>query len=225
MSVILMSTGLDGAQGVMPTLTDEVTTHQARNLALAKAKLAACISQTLPGLPFIYYGEELGMTGRRYRNDDIARRDCFPWATTPGIPTTFWTQQTGKIEPGQNSLTVPLSLQLVDKDSLVNLYRGLALLRQKSPAIRRGKLIAMSQESLPGFQNSSILAWLREDPAQRVLVVHNLGMEPFYTLIPHGITLKAIWTSIDPLNSAASSLQSGEELTVPALASAVFELL
>ncbi|PKK92543.1 MAG: hypothetical protein CVV61_09205, partial [Tenericutes bacterium HGW-Tenericutes-6] len=55
---------------------------------LEKLGLASRIALTLPGSPFIYYGDELGMKGYRYEGDDIPgfgkvydeyRRQPFIW--------------------------------------------------------------------------------------------------------------------------------------------------
>ncbi|MCE5256224.1 MAG: hypothetical protein LLF89_05175 [Spirochaetaceae bacterium] len=225
MSLILRGVGLDGAAGgTAMDPDDNQAARDARSLAMNKARLAASISQTLPGMPFVYYGEELGMTGRRYANDDVARRDAFPWTTRSGIPNTSWAKATGKTEPGQNRLTLPLDVQLQDPSSLANLYRSLSALRSESPAIRRGTL---SQVSWPGFDSSSILAWLREDPEQSALVLHNLGNGSFSAVIPPGTSLKLLWNSKMALDMGNLSpiLKSGDQIVLPAQESAVYELV
>ena len=42
---------------------DQTRTLTALGNDVAGAKLAATILLTLPGVPFVYYGEEIGMTG------------------------------------------------------------------------------------------------------------------------------------------------------------------
>ena len=44
---------------------DQTRTLTALGGDIARARLAAMILLTLPGLPFVYYGEELGMTGNK----------------------------------------------------------------------------------------------------------------------------------------------------------------
>ena len=48
---------------------------------VARAKLAATLLLTLPGLPFVYYGEEIGMTGDK---PDPRLRTPMQWAARPG---------------------------------------------------------------------------------------------------------------------------------------------
>ena len=44
--------------------------------SIEKAKLAASLMLTLPGTPFIYYGDELGQLGK---TPDDNRREPFDW--------------------------------------------------------------------------------------------------------------------------------------------------
>jgi glycosidase len=52
---------------------------------VAKAKLAATLLLTLPGLPFVYYGEEIGMTGDK---PDPRLRTPMQWSSEPGLGFT-----------------------------------------------------------------------------------------------------------------------------------------
>ncbi|MGH7445129.1 MAG: alpha-amylase family glycosyl hydrolase, partial [Longimicrobiales bacterium] len=54
---------------------------------VARVKLAAALQLTLPGLPFIYYGEELGMTGHK-SHGDIRLRTPMQWALEPAVGFT-----------------------------------------------------------------------------------------------------------------------------------------
>ena len=133
------------------------------------------------------------MTGRRYKNDDVARRDAFPWTSSQGSPKVAWMKSSGRLEPGQNSLTVSADLQAGDTGSLFSHYRRLSALRAASVAARRG---GFAQAEWSGFRGATVLAWLREDPAERLLVVHNLDtLTAFIATVPEGIALAPLWTS------------------------------
>jgi alpha-amylase len=212
MSVLLARLGLDAVAGIgglgagagtgaaaaggqaagAPASATEAALKQARLLALSRAKQAASIAHTLPGLPFIYYGEELGMTGRRYKNDDVARRDAFPWRRVPGPPTTSWMKAGGKIEPGQNADTASLEAQREDDASLFAHYRALSALRAQSPALRSG---SFSRLDWPGFEGGYLVAWLREAQEQTALVLHNMDSLDFSAAVPPGLALRLLWRS------------------------------
>jgi glycosidase len=223
-SSLLNSLSLEAVKGLQIETTDTPTVRTAKALALAKAKLAASIYQTLPGLPYIYYGEELGMTGRRYKNDDVARRDAFKWNDTGAAPMVTWLEKSGKLEPGQNSLTAPEERQLQDSGSLLQHYQSLAALRAVSPALRQG---TFAVPSWPGFDSGYLLAWLRESDSQRILVLHNLDSLTFTAKVPEGVRFVMLWQSRDGLlkENSRRTFQSGESIQLGAAQSAVFEVL
>ena len=79
-----------------------------------KAKLAASILLTLPGSPFIYYGEEIGMLGEK---PDEFIREPFLWNIEGEDPgQTSW-----EIPYASSSRTVkPLIFQRDDRASMSN---------------------------------------------------------------------------------------------------------
>lgn len=222
-SSLLTSMSLNAVQGLQVDAKDTETVRSSKAFALSKAKLAASIYQTLPGLPYIYYGEELGMTGRRYKNDDVARRDAFKWNEGGTLPTVTWLQNSGKLEPGQNSLTASAESQMKDPESLLGHYQSLGALRQNSPALRQG---TFAVPTWSGFDSGYLLAWLRESAAQRLLVLHNLDSLSFTAKVPEAVRLVLLWDSKNGYRDESSRpiLQSGEDLRLDPAQSAVYEV-
>ena len=130
---------------------------------VAKAKLAATLLLTLPGLPFVYYGEEIGMTGDK---PDPRLRTPMQWA--PGHGGGFTTGQPWeRLQPDSQSVTV--QAQDNDPGSLLNLYRRLMHLRRDNRALGSGTLVSLSTG------NPAVVAYLRLKEDHAVLVVANLG--------------------------------------------------
>lgn len=219
-SVILQRLGADPVKGFLAAATDSEREAQAKRLAASRLKLAASLAQTLPGMPFVYYGEELGMTGRRYRDDDVARRDAFPWSAARNPPTVSW-MPSAKLEAGQNSQTAPVEVQSQDPDSILSHYRRLSALRAASPAVRSGKF---ARAPWPGFETATAVSWIMSSSAQKVLVVHNLDLAAFEIAVPEGVALAPLWTSEAGVLSGAAKLPSGAGLSVAPSSSAVFAI-
>jgi glycosidase len=133
---------------------------------VARARLAATLLLTLPGTPFIYYGEEIGMTGDK---PDPRLRSPMQWSAGPGLGFT-----TGKAwESAQpDSLTTTVAVQDADSGSLLNLYRRLIHLRQSNAALATGRLVPLSATS------PHVAAYLRRSGDHTVLVAVNLGDTP-----------------------------------------------
>lgn len=223
-SSLMTSLSLDAVKGWKIEDSDSEQVRTTKTLVLAKAKMAASIYQTLPGLPYVYYGEELGMTGRRYKNDDVARRDAFKWNNRGLKPMTTWMKTSGKVEPGQNTLTPSVQEQLQDPESLLRHYLRLSELRQASPAIRQGHFATVPWA---GFDAPYMLAWIRESDAQRVLVLHNLDSQPFAAKVPQGTKLALVWTSTQGVvpEKDRRVFSANEGLSLAPAQSAVYEIL
>ncbi len=132
-----------------------------------RAKLAASLLLTLPGVPFVYYGEELGMAGDK---PDRRIRTPMPWTSGPAAGFT-----TGEAwEPLQvDSLTANVEARAGDAGSILNHYRELIRLRHVCPALGATANVAPVVASSP-----AAVAYIREEGRSAALVVANLGDEP-----------------------------------------------
>ena len=130
------------------------------------ARSAAAILLTAPGVPFLYYGEELGLQGRK---PDPEIRTPLPW--TDALPGRGFSAGTPwePFAPGADSATV--STQDADPGSLLSSYRTLAHARTASPALAIGALVPAVASS------GAVAAWLRTGPGETLLVIHNLSDE------------------------------------------------
>ncbi len=142
---------------------DQTRTVTALGGDIARAKLAATLLLTLPGLPFVYYGEEIGMSGDK---PDPRLRTPMQWSRGPGAGFTqgfVW-------EPLQlDSLTANVEVQASDPNSLLNLYRRLIHLRAGNPALAGGELVPLAAST------DAVAAYLRRAGDRAVLVVANLS--------------------------------------------------
>ncbi|XRD90987.1 DUF3459 domain-containing protein [Dyella nitratireducens] len=129
---------------------------------LAHMRLAAALLLTLPGHPFIYYGEELGMQGTK-PDEDI--REPMRWYRNgKGPGTASW-----KDWSTTDDASISVEAQDSDPASLLNLYRRLIGWRQQVSALRDGVL-----QNVP-VVDPHMLAYTLQDTQSRVLVVHNLS--------------------------------------------------
>ncbi len=130
-----------------------------------KARLGATLLLTAPGVPFIYYGEEIGMLGKK-PDEDI--RTPMPWSVDANGGFT-----TGRpwhaVNPDYAERNV--ALQSADSTSLLSHYRALIQLRNRHGALRVGDLAIVQSDQ------TSIFASLRSTPDEAVLIVANLGAE------------------------------------------------
>jgi glycosidase len=128
------------------------------------ARLAATWLLTSPGVPFLYYGEEVGLQGEK---PDERIRTPMPWtAEGPGVGFTTgvpWEPA----DPGYPTANV--AGQTSDPASLLSHYRTLARYRARSLALLRGTTVAVTSAS------PAITAFLRSEGDDHVLVVLNVS--------------------------------------------------
>jgi glycosidase len=167
-----------------PFLTNHDQTRMATVLGNDPRKLrnAAAILLTLPGMPFLYYGEEVGLQNGPNPNDE-AKRTPMPWSAAGGFTTaTPW----HPYAPGLAAENV--ASQSSDPDSLLSYYRGWIAARKGSAALSKGEIT-------PFDMSAQVLAFVRNAGDERVLVVHNLGDATADAALPVDAT------SFDPVHA------------------------
>jgi alpha-amylase len=220
MGVFLSRSGVMGTKGWGPDPADDEVKGKAKALALARAKIAATMLFTLPGLPFIYYGEELGMTGRRYLGDDIARRDAFPWNDSRLMsPNSFWARASGKLEAGQNDDTPSAEKQSHDRDSLLWHYRRLSEFMRSEGVLREGR---WEKVDWPGLADPGLIAYARVGGQRRLLIVHNLSQEPKPIRAAKGIALTPVFGNSKGIIPRIEADPPRGDATIAALDSMIF---
>jgi glycosidase len=145
----------------MPRVMNQLGTDKEQ-----KAKLVAGILLTAPGIPFIYYGEEIGMTGTK---PDELIRTPMQWDDTRGAGFTEGTPWE-PINPDFSFTNV--SDQSGDASSLLEHYRELIQLRNERSALRIGKTYVVESNS------NKLLSYLRTGNDGSLLVVINIDDEP-----------------------------------------------
>jgi glycosidase len=124
---------------------------------------AAAVLLTLPGAPFLYYGEEVGLRNGREGGDE-AKRTPMPWTAEGG---RGW----HPYAPGRETDNV--ATQTGDPRSLLFHYRSWIAARHASVALRTGNLRVLPADgTAPG-----LLAFWRvsEEGGEAMFVAHNLS--------------------------------------------------
>lgn len=174
---------------------------------LRHMRTAAALLLTLPGRPYIYYGEELGMLGRK---PDENLREPMRWQRTPGAPGDSRWKPYSEKQGGD----VSVQAEQDKADSLLNLYRTLIHWRIEVPALRDGglRVIATGKPALVAYE--------RATADSRALVVHNLSGKPVSFKLDAG-SAKA-YAAIRLHTVPGATLANGE-LTLPAYATVVLQ--
>jgi glycosidase len=195
-----------------------LTNHDQARVATAMGKdtrrlrLAAAMLLTMPGAPFIYYGEELGLLNGPGNEDEWKRT---PMLWTDAAPGYGFTTGTPWHATAASQLVSSRAVQVNDADSLWTHYRKLIAARHGSKALLHGSLEVLAPAG-------KVLAFSREAGGEKVVVVHNLASSAqTVVLAVKGSALKPLF--IDPAVEA-NKTEGGFSVSLAPLSSGIFRV-
>ena len=133
---------------------------------LGKAKVAAGILLAAPGIPFIYYGEEIGMTGTK---PDELIRTPMQWTDAEGAG---FTEGVPWQAINSDYREVNVEAQAGDRASLLEHYRTLIQLRNAHQALQTGETFVTDTSS------NKLVSYLRASEEETLLVLINIDDVP-----------------------------------------------
>ena len=126
-----------------------------------KLKLSIAISMTLPAQLYLYYGDELGMKGKK---PDQYLRECFVWDEAKKM---YW------LKPKYNSLKQikPLTAQRNDAFSIFNWYQKWIQIRKNSGVLNDKSYQTLHQAKT---KKDGLMSYKRINESEQLLILHNL---------------------------------------------------
>lgn len=190
----------------------------ASRLGEPAARSAGVMLLTLPGMAFIYYGDEIGMTNvaipPEYVQDPAAKGDPKDGiGRDPERTPMQWTSGKNAGFSDGDKTWLPLApdyternVAAQDKDphSFLSIYRQLGTLRGTSPALKSGDIAVLDVD------NPNVLAYLRTADNESYVVLVNFSAEPAQVMLPDGLT--RLLLSSEPKTKLANTLQGRVEL-------------
>lgn len=170
-----------------------------------RLKLAAGLLLTLPGTPFLYYGEEIGLPNGPGDRDE-EKRTPMRWDATPqaGFTTGTPWHPLSTDDPA-----ISVAAQQGDPDALLSWYRKLIALRRQHPVLFYGSTRVIDTG------HASVLGLLRADDTAALVVLANLAAQP------RDVDLSGI--APEPLIDLLSGEALGPTVSLPGLALVVLD--
>jgi alpha-glucosidase len=142
---------------------------------------------TMRGTPFIYYGEEIGMSNvgvpAHRKRDPVGRDGCrtpMQWDASPG--GGFTTASEAWLPLG-DCAAINVAKQLDDSGSMLSLYRRMIRLRKTSDALLEGSYRTETNAPV------DCLVFHREAGSQHVMVALNFADAPRRIEVPRALIL------------------------------------
>ena len=141
-------------------------------------ELVNALLLSLPGTPFLYYGDEIGMGDNIYLGDRNGVRTPMQWSSdrnagfSDANPQRLYLPVI--IDPEYHYETINVEAQARNSNSLLWWNRNMLALRRRHPVFGRGTIEFLQPD------NERVLAYLRRSPEETVLVVANLSRHSQY---------------------------------------------
>ena len=176
----------------------------AANVAVGKAReaVAALVQMTVPGVPTIYYGDEVSLTG----SDDPDDRRAFPW----------------KLKPNGSYVQDPKDTTYyaaAGDHATLDWYRTLNQIRVNNPVLRQGQLTFL----LTDDTNQTLAYALRKDDNLAIIVINRNETAPQTIDVPTAAYLRDGVNLTDALGSGSVTTTGGKfSVTLNPLKAAIF---
>ncbi|MBU1019601.1 MAG: alpha-glucosidase [Firmicutes bacterium] len=175
---------------------------------MESAKMLATVLYGMQGTPYVYQGEEIGMTGVRFDNidqyKDIETKNIYQILTHQGIPhekvmeaiyakgrdnsrTPFqWNDSKNAgfsegnpwLDVNPNYLEINAKKDLSNPNGVYAYFKKLFQIRKSNPVFLEGRFIPFMKE------NEKIFAYYREDDQDKVLIIGSFSDEKMKLEIP-----------------------------------------
>lgn len=173
----------------------------------AKTKLAGAMNLLMSGSAFVYYGEEIGMTGS---GNDPSKRAPMYWNAARDSGTT---QPPPECVLPESYPFGSLEEQRFDDDSVYNYYRQLIAIRQAIPAISHGRTTAET-----ALNTGCVSAFRKTWGEESCIVLMNISPETSQA----DLSAYADWTLAASLSAEGTPITlEGSALVLPPYGTAV----
>jgi alpha-amylase len=182
----------------------------------AQYRLAAATYLLMPGTPFVYYGEEIGMAGIPTLEGDPSLRGPLSWKADANNAGFSSANPYRLVAP--NAMTQNIAAQLADPNSLRAFYKSMIGLRNAHPSLAVG-----SYEN--AFADKGVFSFQRSDNNERTVVVINYSNEPSTTTTTK-LKPNAQLSPLYPINSGAmmTDASGSAQIVTPPQSVAVFKI-
>jgi len=191
--------------------------RMATRLGDKAARSAAVMQLTLPGMIFVYYGEEIGMHNVSIPRDMVQDPEALgdplgqgrdpartPMQWSAGKNAGFSEAPTTWLPVANDASTRNVEAEQHDPDSFYNLYKKLMKLRNNSDALRHG-LVQVLELGHP-----DLVGYVRSDGGENYVTLINFSNKPV-SCIP-GVSLRSFILSSEPGSKLADGIDGEVEL-------------
>lgn len=179
-----------------------------------RMKMGASLYMLIPGNPFIYYGEEIGMTGGSESDPD--KRTSMVWSV---IDSTGRTEDPSGLKEEHIDPAEGVKEQLENEDSLLSFYQRIIKIKNQNPEIARGTVTDISATV---SSDKAIGAYTVEYEGSKVVIIHNCSKDTEITItLPEGVS--EVRGTLEAADNSTGFKYDGNKVTMPAYSTIILK--
>lgn len=184
-----------------------------KTVGLKGTKMAAALYMLMPGSPYIYYGEEIGLSQNAAGEGDEYKREPMIWDSN-NLPKIVVNGKTSAEE--SQAQFGGVKQQEKDKNSLLEFYKRIIKIKNQNPEIARGTIFEIKND------DNEIVEYYTEYKGSKVYIAHNLSESEAKTVeLPDNLTLRGDLTASNNKKTDEHPTLNGKTLTLPPYSTAV----
>ncbi len=137
-----------------------------KTVGIKGTKMAAALYMLMPGNPYIYYGEEIGLSQNASADDDEYKREPMIWDKN-NLPDIIVNGKTSAEE--SQAPFGGVKQQEKNEKSLLSFYKRIIKIKNQNPEIARGEIFEIKTG------DNEIVEYYTEYKGSKIYVIHNLN--------------------------------------------------
>ena len=183
-----------------------------------RMKMGASLYLLVPGNSYIYYGEEIGMTGGSKSDPD--KRTSMVWSVSD---STGRTNDPSGLQEEHTDPNEGVTEQLANDDSLLSFYQRVLKIKNQNPEIARGTVADVSEQI---SSDSAIGAYTVEYEGSKLLIIHNCSKDTEITVtVPDSVmNITEVRGTLEAMGKDSTGFKyNGKTITLPAYSTIILK--
>lgn len=183
-----------------------------------RIKMGASLYLLTPGNSYIYYGEEIGMTGGSKSDPD--KRTSMVWSVSD---STGRTKDPSGLQEEHIDPTEGVTEQLANENSILSFYQRILKIKNQNPEIARGSVTDVSKEI---SEDNAIGAYTVEYEGSKLLIIHNCSKDTEITItVPESVmSISEVRATLEAMGNDSTGFKyNGNTITMPAYSTIILK--
>ena len=168
-------------------------------IGISAAKALCTLLFTAPSVPFLYYGQEIGMTGQLGKS---TRMETTPFQWDTKTNAGFTSSRFPWCSVNDNYSRINLAAEIQDEESVLRFYRKMIDFRKSSEVLRKGEFIPCNGKE------KEVIAFIRRYEGRELFVICSLSAKEINYTVPREFLGSGATAALSNYSIVSSTIHS-----------------